>query len=121
MKQIYTFDCKLKELLYEYFEIIKEIQDFQSGFDLPVSLYSLEQNRINKHKEIEEYLELNCLEKDRLKNLFSNLDKVCILYSECDEYLLKTKRDIKFLTKYVLDFLTYKGWIYFSKEGGIIF
>ena len=40
------------------------------------------------------------------KYITDNLDKVCALYSECDEWKLKTKRDIKFMAKYLTDFLS---------------
>ena len=93
------------ELLKEYLETIKSIQEYEGndGF----ALYSLNQERVRLHRKIMNYLNLkNESEYIRLKEVFANMDKVCEIYSECEEWKLKDFRDIKMMAQDLERFLT---------------
>lgn len=102
------------ELLKEYLEIIKNVQDCEGEGGFPI--YSLNQERIRLHRKIMDYLDLkNESEYLRLKEVFSNMDKVCAIYSECEEWKLKDKSDIKQMARYLERFITSQECYWFLK------
>ena len=94
----------MQKLLKEYLEIIKNIQECNEGGFI---VYSLNQERIRLHRKIMDYLGLqNESEYLRLKEVFANMDKICEIYSTCEEWKLKDETDIKHMSRYLRIFLT---------------
>ena len=97
---------EFKELLTDYLTDISAIQKIQSDMG-GISPYALEMARVEKHKQIEEFLGIETpLEKEKLKEWFSKLDVLCSIYSQCDDWKLETDRDIKDMTKYIIRYLS---------------
>lgn len=93
----------LSELLKEYLTTIRDIKDCQIiGFNP----YELNEKRIDLHYKIIKCLGLKEDTYLRLKTFTDNLDKVCEIYSACEEWKLKTSRDINMLAKDLERFLT---------------
>ena len=93
------------DLLIEYLEVIKNIQDCNNS-GLPV-VYTLNQERIKLHRKIMDYMGLkNEYEYLRLKDVFGNMDKICEIYSQCEEWKLKNESDVKVMSQYLEKFLT---------------
>ena len=95
----------MKELLIEYLEVIKNIQDCNND-GVPV-VYTLNQERIKLHRQIMDCLGLkNEYEYLRLKDVFGNMDKICGIYSQCEEWKLKDESDVKAMSQYLERFFT---------------
>lgn len=120
MFRYYANDTSFRELMLEYITIIKNIQDLSN--DSILTPYALETSRVEKHREIEEYLKLDSpFEKERLKDLLSKMDYICKRYSDCEEWKLQDDRDVKRMTRYICDFISsYEGEIYITCESGIL-
>ena len=104
----------MRELLVEYLEIIKNVQDYEGEGGFPI--YSLNQERIRLHRKIMDYLDLkNESEYSRLKEVFSNMDKVCAIYSECEEWKLKDESDINQMARYLERFITSQECYWFLR------
>ena len=102
------------ELLKEYLEIIKNVQDYEGEGGFPI--YSLNQERIRLHRKIMDYLGLkNESEYLRLKDIFANIDKICEIYSECEEWKLKNENDIKRMAQYLEIFITSQECYWYLK------
>lgn len=95
----------MKELLVEYLEIIKNIQDYEGEGGFPI--YSLNQERLRLHRMIADYMNIkNELEYIKLKEIFANMDLICRLYSKCEEWKLKDHTDIVLMADNLKRFLT---------------
>lgn len=93
-----------RDTIKEYLECIKNIQDCITSGMVP---YTLEQKRVGLHNKIAKYLDCDSTSKyEALKEIFSNMDIICKIYSECDEWKLETERDIKMMSQYLEYFLT---------------
>ncbi len=93
----------MKELLKDYLRTIKGIQECD---EMGVSPYSLNNERIRLHKKIADWLGLKGeAEYLRLKEVFSNMDLVCSLYSACEEWKLKDETDISLMADNLHRFL----------------
>lgn len=93
----------MKGLLKDYLRTIKGIQECD---EMGVSPYSLNNERIRLHRKIFEYLGLkNEFQYLRLKEVFSNMDLVCSLYSACEEWKLKDATDISLMADNLNRFL----------------
>lgn len=93
----------MKELLKDYLRTIKGIQECD---EMGVSPYSLNNERIRLHKKIANLLGLKSeAEYLRLKEVFSNMDLVCSLYSACEEWKLKDETDISLMADNLNRFL----------------
>ena len=94
----------MKELLIEYLEVIKNIQECNETGLLP---YTLNTERVRLHRKIADYLGLkNEFEYLRLKEIFSNMDSICCIYSNCEEWKLKDHTDIVLMADNLKRFLT---------------
>ena len=101
-KKIMAF---LNELLTDYLECIKNIQELQQSTGN--TYYMLNQERSRLHREILNRLGFKDEESYmRLKEIFACMDMVCRIYSECDEWKLRTRSDVKFMRRYLERFLT---------------
>jgi hypothetical protein len=93
----------MKEFLKDYLRTIKSIQECN---EMGVSPYSLNNERIRLHKKIVDLLglkgEVGYL---RLKEVFSNMELVCGLYSACEEWKLKDETDISLMADNLRRFL----------------
>ena len=94
----------MKELLIEYLEVIKNIQECNETGLLP---YTLNTERVRLHRKIAEYLGIkNEMEYLKLKEIFANMDLICRLYSECEEWKLENHTDIVLMADNLKRFLT---------------
>lgn len=94
----------MKELIREYLETIKNIQECNEVGLVP---YELNSERIRLHRKIADYLDLkNESEYLRLKEIFSNMDLICSIYSECEEWKLRDSTDIALMTHDLFWFLS---------------
>lgn len=93
----------MKELLKDYLRVVRSIQ---SCGEAGIAVYSLNNERIRLHKKIADYFglkgEVGYL---RLKEVFSNMDLVCGLYSACEEWKLKDETDISLMADNLNRFL----------------
>ena len=66
----------MKELLVEYLEIIKNVQEYEGESGFPI--YSLNQERVRLHRKIADYLDIKSeMEYLKLKEIFANMDLIC--------------------------------------------
>lgn len=91
------------KVLLDYMHLLKAIQDLGIGF----TPYGFENKRVELHHKIIEYL---CLEDninnyEKTKYILSNLDKVCAIYSMCEEWKLKSNADCHDMANYLERFL----------------
>ena len=94
----------MKELLIEYLEVIKNIQECNETGLLP---YTLNTERVRLHRKIADYLDIKSeMEYLKLKEIFANMDLICGLYSECEEWKLKNHTDIVLMADNLKRFLT---------------
>lgn len=94
----------MKELIKEYLETIKNIQECNEVGLVP---YELNSKRIKLHRKIADYLDLkNESEYLRLKEIFSNMDLICNIYSECEEWKLMDSTDVALMTNNLFWFLS---------------
>ncbi len=94
----------MKELIKEYLETIKNIQECNEAGLIP---YELNSERVRLHRKIADYLGLkNESEYLRLKDIFSNMDLICSIYSECEEWKLRDNTDIALMTNDLFWFLS---------------
>lgn len=94
----------MKELIKEYLEIIKNIQECNEVGLVP---YELNSERVRLHRKIADYLGLkNEFEYLRLKEIFSNMNLICSIYSSCEEWKLKDRTDIALMTNNLFYFLS---------------
>lgn len=89
----------LKDLIEEYLQTLADVQS--SGFER--TPYILEIRRIDLHQKIADFLGEDTYFK--LKDIFSNLDKVCSLYSDCNEWELKDDFDVSRMSEYLVKYL----------------
>lgn len=89
----------LEELVEEYLQTLADIQS--SGLER--TPYTLEIRRIDLHQKIADYLGKDMYFK--LKDIFCNLDKVCSLYSDCDEWKLKDDFDVSRMSESLVRYL----------------
>ena len=93
----------MKGLLKDYLRTIKSIQECN---EMGASPYSLNNERVKLHKKIADLLglkgEIGYL---RLKEVFSNMELVCALYSACEEWKLKDETDISLMADNLHRFL----------------
>ncbi len=93
----------MKELLKEYLHIIKNIQECK---ELGVNPYELNSQRIRLHRKIADYFGIkNEAEYLKLREIFSNMDLICGLYSTCEEWKLKDNTDIALMADNLNRFL----------------
>lgn len=94
----------MKELLIEYLEVLKNIQECNETGLLP---YTLNTERVRLHRKIADYLDVkNEYEYLRLREIFANMDLICGLYSECEEWKLKSHTDVVLMADNLNKFLT---------------
>ena len=94
----------MKELIKEYLETIKNIQECNEVGLVP---YELNSERVRLHRKIADYLGLkNEFEYLRLKEIFSNMNLICSIYSSCEEWKLKDRTDIALMTNNLFYFLS---------------
>ncbi len=94
----------MKGLIKEYLETIKNIQECNEVGLIP---YELNSERVRLHRKIADYLDLkNEIEYLRLKEIFSNMDLICSIYSECEEWKLRDSTDVALMTNNLYWFLT---------------
>lgn len=96
-------------LVYEYLECIKNIQGLswtECNMILPKDI-----NRAYFHEQM--CRKIFGFDKDeyqnrylRFKQITDNLDRVCKIYSDADEWKLSDKHDLSMMTKYLEDFLS---------------
>ena len=98
----------LESLLKDYLSTIKAIQDV--GMDK--TPYMLEEQRQKIHQQILEKLDACYKIGDlsaayiRSKTIFDNLDVINNLYSSCEEWKLKTNRDVVMMARDLDKYLT---------------
>ena len=94
----------MRELIKEYLTTLKNIQDCNESGLIP---YELNSERIRLHREIADYLNIkNEYEYLRLREIFSNMDLICGIYSEAEEWKLRNYTDIVLMTNNLFYFLT---------------
>lgn len=94
----------MKELLIEYLEIIKNVQECN---ETGLLSYTLNTERVRLHRKIANYLDIkNEMEYLKLKEIFANMDLICRLYSECEEWKLKNHTDVVLMADDLYRFLT---------------
>lgn len=94
----------MKELIKEYLETIKNIQECN---EVDLISYELNSERIRLHRKIADYLGLkNEFEYLKLKEIFANMDLICNLYSECEEWKLENHTDVVLMANDLYRFLT---------------
>lgn len=103
---------KLLELIEDYLFTLKDIEntiDDNGG----LTMYTFEVSRQELHNEIvdefmtwlPEGIDRNIV-YNRSKEIFSNLDKVCKVYSTAEEWKYDDYFDVKDMAKYVRNYLT---------------
>ena len=101
----------MKELIKEYLETIKNIQECNEVGLIP---YELNSERVRLHRLIADYLGLkNESEYLRLKEIFSNMDLICSIYSDCEEWKLRDSTDIALMTNNLFYFLSSREAVLF--------
>ncbi|MBQ3801802.1 MAG: hypothetical protein II837_16095 [Treponema sp.] len=101
----------MKELIKEYLETIKNIQGCNEVGLIP---YELNSERVRLHRLIADYLGLkNESEYLRLKEIFSNMDLICSIYSDCEEWKLRDSTDIALMTNNLFYFLSSREAVLF--------
>ena len=94
----------MKELLVEYLETIKNIQECNETDLLP---YALNTERVKLHRMIADYMDVkNEWEYLKLKEIFANMDLICRLYSDCEEWKLENHTDVVLMANDLYKFLT---------------
>ena len=94
----------MKELLVEYLETIKNIQECNETSLLP---YALNTERVRLHRMIADYMDVkNEWEYLKLKEIFANMDLICKLYSDCEEWKLENHTDVVLMADNLYRFLT---------------
>lgn len=94
----------MKELIKEYLKTIKNIQECNEVGLIP---YELNSERLRLHRKIADYLGLkNEYEYLRLRKIFSNMDLICNIYSDCEEWKLRDSTDIALMTNALFRFLS---------------
>ena len=94
----------MKGLLKDYLRVVRSVQ---SCGEAGIAVYSLNNERIRLHKKIADWLGLKGeVEYLRLKEVFSNMELVCSLYSTCEEWKLKDETDISLMANNLHWFLT---------------
>lgn len=93
---------------YKYLECIKSTQDLgctETGLILPSNI-----NRAYFHEKM--CMELFGFDPNvqkgkylAFKQITDNLDKVCGIYSDCDEWKLETIRDLRMMARYLMNYL----------------
>lgn len=124
---------RLENCIYNYLECLKSIQDYKNDANDPRTPYALEMKRTELHENLlSAYIGLfiSFVDQDdpnddihlhykKSKAIFDNLDKVCEIYSLCEEWKLKTESDVKDMTKYLYKFLVTTECRYFFEKGRI--
>lgn len=96
----------MMKLLKEYLRTIKNIQECQELGVNPYGLYELNNQRIRLHRKIADYFGIkNEAEYLKLREIFSNMDLICDLYSKCEEWKLKDNTDIALMADNLNRFL----------------
>lgn len=108
-------------LIYEYLECIKNIQGLswnECNMILPKDI-----NRAYFHEQM--CRKIFGFDKDeyqnrylRFKQITDNLDRICKIYSDADEWRLLNKHDLSMMAKYLEDFLS-KAEVKMYIEGDI--
>lgn len=94
----------MKELIKKYLETIKNIQECNEVGLIP---YELNSERVRLHRKIADYLGLkNEAEYLRLREIFSNMDLICNIYSDCEEWELRDSTDVVLMTNNLYWFLS---------------
>lgn len=94
----------MKELLVEYLETIKNIQECNEVGLIP---YELNSERVRLHRMIADYMDVkNEWEYLKLKEIFANMDLICRLYSDCEEWKLENHTDVVLMANDLYKFLT---------------
>lgn len=96
------------DLIYQYLECIKNMQGLswsESTLVLPKDI-----SRAYFHEQM--CRKIFGFDRDeyqnryiRFKNITNNLDKVCEIYSDAEEWKLKNKHDLSMMAKYLTNFL----------------
>jgi 3-methyladenine DNA glycosylase Tag len=107
--KVYGGNIMDNELIYEYLECIKNMQGLswsESVLVLPKDI-----NRAYFHEQMCQ--KIFGFDKDqhqhrylRFKGITDNLNKVCNIYSDANEWKLESKHDLSMMTKYLSDFLS---------------
>lgn len=103
---------KLLEIIEDYLFTLKDIEDTIDD-NGGLTIYTFEVSRQELHNEIvdefmtwlPEGIDRNIV-YNRSKEIFSNLDKVCKVYSNAEEWKSDEYFDIKDMAKYVRNYLT---------------
>lgn len=102
---------KLLELIETYLFILKDIENTIDD-NVGLTMYTFEMSRQRLHNEITDELMTWLPEGidrnvvyNRSKEIFSNLDKVCKVYSTAEEWKSNDYYDIKDMAKYVRNYL----------------
>lgn len=108
-------------LIYEYLECIKNMQGLswnECNMILPKDI-----NRAYFHEQM--CRKIFGFDKDeyqnrylRFKQITDNLDRICKIYSDADEWMLLNKHDLSMMAKYLEDFLS-KAEVKMYIEGDI--
>lgn len=108
-------------LIYEYLECIKNMQGLswnECNMILPKDI-----NRAYFHEQM--CRKIFGFDKDeyqnrylRFKQITDNLDRICKIYSDADEWRLLNKHDLSMMAKYLEDFLS-KAEVKMYIEGDI--
>lgn len=109
------------DLIYEYLECIKNMQGLswtECNMILPKDI-----NRVYFHEQM--CRKVFGFDKDeyqnkylRFKQITDNLDRICKIYSDADEWKLLNRHDLSMMAKYLEDFLS-KAEVKMYIEGDI--
>lgn len=105
----------MEQAIYNYLANLKAIQDYQADTGDISTPYALEMRRQALHEELVSTYTALCLDDDlvsvfdvydKSKIVFGNLDKICEIYSSCEEWKLKDNSDVRTMAKYLDKFLS---------------
>ena len=105
----------MEHVIFNYLANLKAIQDYHADTDDISTPYALEMRRQDLHVELVSTYTALCLNDDlvdavdvyaKSKIIFANLDKICEIYSSCDEWKLKDNSDVRTMAKYLDKFLS---------------
>lgn len=106
---------RLQQAIYNYLEnlcVILQYQDDTGDISTP---YVFEMRRKELHENLISTYTALCLNDDLIsvydvydksKIIFGNLDKICSIYSSCEEWKLKGDSDVRRMTEYLNKFLS---------------
>lgn len=105
----------LERAILDYLEILKAIQEYRADSEDTSTPYGLEMRRQELHKNLVSTYTALWLNDDlvdasevyeRSKIVLGHLDKVCEVYSLCEEWKLKDDADVKWMMRYLYKYLT---------------